>query len=214
MELERSSSDSMSGLDFCRAQFRKLIMGSLPMNLDEKLPSSGHGGPDHASDRRISDRRSGSDGHAWPRLRHLMQPNIVKKRNTTAFAGQAGPRVPPSELRHSPFDRYRATRGQDGWLSLARFWRKMQLVGPVRPPTTSRPARTATGGAIQPTPRVVELGLTCNWPATKMAPDMEILVVLTTMPKAEYGPKMLFSQEVTAVASFPSFEIVGVPTRR
>ena len=43
-----------------------------------------------------------------------------------------------------------------------------------------------------------------------MAPDMEILAILLTIPKINYGPKVLFLQEVTSAPSFGSFEIVGV----
>ena len=36
--------------------------------------------------------------------------------------------------------------------------------------------------------------LTCNWSATKMAPDMEILAIPVTIPKIEYAPKVLSIQ--------------------
>ena len=36
--------------------------------------------------------------------------------------------------------------------------------------------------------------LTCNWSATKMAPDMEILAIPVTIPKIEHAPKVLSIQ--------------------
>ena len=56
--------------------------------------------------------------------------------------------------------------------------------------------------------------LTCNGSATKMAPDMEILVAFTTIPKIEYGLKVLFLQEVMSAPSFGRFGLAKVPTRR
>jgi hypothetical protein len=56
-------------LDFCKVHFGEPFMGLLPIDIDDRRSISGHGGSDHARDRRVPDHRPGSDGRIRTRLR-------------------------------------------------------------------------------------------------------------------------------------------------